>query len=90
MSHTFLQAHLKKWSEAIQSLQHAIRGYPTSADLWEVLNHHLLVYDFLISQVFVLFENVSVIVLSLTFFDVHNYADVRSCLWTNGNVYRCT
>ncbi|KAH6780547.1 Tetratricopeptide repeat superfamily protein [Perilla frutescens var. hirtella] len=33
----YLQAHLKKWSEAIQSLQHAIRGFPTSADLWETL-----------------------------------------------------
>lgn len=33
----YLQAHLKKWSEAIQSLQQAIRGYPTSADLWETL-----------------------------------------------------
>ncbi|KAL0375668.1 UNVERIFIED_CONTAM: Tetratricopeptide repeat protein SKI3 [Sesamum calycinum] len=28
-------AHKKKWSEAIQSLQHAIRGFPMSPDLWE-------------------------------------------------------
>ncbi|KAM0061737.1 putative tetratricopeptide-like helical domain superfamily [Helianthus debilis subsp. tardiflorus] len=33
----FLQVHQKKWSEAVQSLQQAIRGYPTSADLWEAL-----------------------------------------------------
>ncbi|XP_027362032.1 tetratricopeptide repeat protein SKI3 isoform X2 [Abrus precatorius] len=33
----FLQVHQKKWSEAVQSLQHAIRGYPTCADLWERL-----------------------------------------------------
>lgn len=33
----FLQVHQSKWSEAVQSLQHAIRGYPTSADLWEAL-----------------------------------------------------
>ncbi|KAF5747268.1 tetratricopeptide repeat protein 37-like [Tripterygium wilfordii] len=26
-----------KWSEAVQSLQHAIRGYPTSAESWEAL-----------------------------------------------------
>ncbi|KFK42085.1 hypothetical protein AALP_AA2G209100 [Arabis alpina] len=33
----YLQVHQKKWSEAVQSLQHAIRGYPTNADLWEAL-----------------------------------------------------
>ncbi|GFP89520.1 tetratricopeptide repeat protein 37 [Phtheirospermum japonicum] len=33
----YLQAHQKKWSEAVQSLQHAIRGFPTCADLWETL-----------------------------------------------------
>ncbi|KAK6277550.1 hypothetical protein POUND7_017873 [Theobroma cacao] len=33
----FLQVHQKKWSEAVESLQHAIRGYPTSPDLWEAL-----------------------------------------------------
>ncbi|KAM7465939.1 hypothetical protein LguiB_013501 [Lonicera macranthoides] len=33
----YLQVHQKKWSEAVHSLQHAIRGYPTSADLWEAL-----------------------------------------------------
>ncbi|XP_066384394.1 tetratricopeptide repeat protein SKI3-like isoform X2 [Miscanthus floridulus] len=33
----YLQVHQRKWSEAIQSLQHAIRGYPTCADLWEAL-----------------------------------------------------
>ncbi|XVE56309.1 hypothetical protein DITRI_Ditri03aG0228300 [Diplodiscus trichospermus] len=33
----FLQVHQKKWSEAVQSLQHAIRGYPSSPDLWEAL-----------------------------------------------------
>ncbi|GLU00145.1 hypothetical protein SLE2022_175370 [Rubroshorea leprosula] len=32
-----LQIHQNKWSEAVQSLQHAIRGYPTSADMWEAL-----------------------------------------------------
>lgn len=32
----FLQVHQKKWSEAVHNLQQAIRGYPTSADLWEV------------------------------------------------------
>ncbi|KAL6642741.1 hypothetical protein ACP70R_020922 [Stipagrostis hirtigluma subsp. patula] len=33
----YLQVHQRKWPEAIQSLQHAIRGYPTCADLWEAL-----------------------------------------------------
>ncbi|BAU00867.1 hypothetical protein VIGAN_10250300 [Vigna angularis var. angularis] len=33
----FLQVHKKKWSEAVQSLQHALRGYPTCANLWEAL-----------------------------------------------------
>ncbi|XP_015936190.1 tetratricopeptide repeat protein SKI3 isoform X1 [Arachis duranensis] len=33
----FLQVHQKKWSEAVQNLQHAIRGYPTCAELWEAL-----------------------------------------------------
>lgn len=33
----YLLVHFKKWSEAVQSLQHAIRGYPTCADLWETL-----------------------------------------------------
>ncbi|GER43136.1 tetratricopeptide repeat protein [Striga asiatica] len=33
----YLQVHQKKWSEAIQSLQHAIRGFPTCFDLWEAL-----------------------------------------------------
>ncbi|KAJ1388379.1 Tetratricopeptide-like helical domain superfamily [Sesbania bispinosa] len=33
----YLQVQQKKWSEAVQSLQHAIRGYPTCADLWEAL-----------------------------------------------------
>lgn len=32
----YLQLHHKKWSEAVQSFQHAIRGYPTSPHLWEV------------------------------------------------------
>ncbi|KAL9238058.1 hypothetical protein vseg_012534 [Gypsophila vaccaria] len=32
-----LLVHQKKWSEAVQSLQHAIRGYPSCADLWEAL-----------------------------------------------------
>lgn len=32
----YLQLHQKKWSEAVQSFQHAIRGYVTCADLWEV------------------------------------------------------
>lgn len=33
----YLQVHQKKWSDAIQSLQHSIRGYPTCSDLWEAL-----------------------------------------------------
>ncbi|OUZ99531.1 Tetratricopeptide repeat-containing domain [Macleaya cordata] len=33
----YMQAHQKKWTEAVQSLQNAIRGYPTCADLWETL-----------------------------------------------------
>lgn len=32
----YLQLHQNKCSEAVQSLQHAIRGYPTSPILWEV------------------------------------------------------
>lgn len=53
----FLQLHQKKWSVAVQSLQHAIRGYPTSADLWEVCTLpserlHPLLYFFLIEFLF--------------------------------------
>lgn len=33
----YLQVHLNNWSEAVPCLQHSIRGYPTSADLWEAL-----------------------------------------------------
>ncbi|KDP36716.1 hypothetical protein JCGZ_08007 [Jatropha curcas] len=33
----YLHLHHTRWSEAVQSLQHAIRGYPTCADLWEAL-----------------------------------------------------
>ncbi|KAF8014969.1 hypothetical protein BT93_H0690 [Corymbia citriodora subsp. variegata] len=33
----YLQVHQKKWSEAVPSLQHAIRGHPTCSDLWEAL-----------------------------------------------------
>ncbi|XP_068652735.1 tetratricopeptide repeat protein SKI3 [Aristolochia californica] len=33
----YMQVHQKKWSEAVQSLQHAIRGYPSCSDLWEAL-----------------------------------------------------
>ncbi|KAF9626718.1 hypothetical protein IFM89_038892 [Coptis chinensis] len=33
----YLQVHQKNWSEAVQSLQNAIRGYPTCGDLWEAL-----------------------------------------------------
>ncbi|PKU77719.1 tetratricopeptide repeat protein SKI3 [Dendrobium catenatum] len=33
----YLQIYHKKWEEAVQSLQHAIRGYPACADLWEAL-----------------------------------------------------
>ncbi|KAK2988160.1 hypothetical protein RJ640_020642, partial [Escallonia rubra] len=33
----YLQVHQQKWTEAVHSLQHAIRGYPTSAVLWEAL-----------------------------------------------------
>ncbi|KAL8152081.1 hypothetical protein V2J09_021889 [Rumex salicifolius] len=33
----YLLVHQKKWFEAVPNLQHAIRGYPTCADLWEAL-----------------------------------------------------
>ncbi|CAI0463768.1 unnamed protein product [Linum tenue] len=33
----YLHLDQKRWSEAVQCLQHAIRGYPASADLWEAL-----------------------------------------------------
>ncbi|XP_052201463.1 tetratricopeptide repeat protein SKI3 isoform X2 [Diospyros lotus] len=33
----YLQVYQKKWSEAVPSLQQAIRGYPICADLWEAL-----------------------------------------------------
>ncbi|PKI54726.1 hypothetical protein CRG98_024926 [Punica granatum] len=33
----YLQVHKKKWSEAVPSLQSAIRGYPSCTDLWEAL-----------------------------------------------------
>ncbi|KAL1815719.1 hypothetical protein ACET3Z_018293 [Daucus carota] len=37
-----LQFYQKKYSEAVQNLQHAIRGYSTSADLWELSRHALI------------------------------------------------
>lgn len=33
----YLQVHQKRWSEAVPSLQQAIRGHPTCSDLWEAL-----------------------------------------------------
>ncbi|KAJ9186264.1 hypothetical protein P3X46_001862 [Hevea brasiliensis] len=33
----YLHVHHCRWSEAVRNLQHAIRGYPTCADLWEAL-----------------------------------------------------
>ncbi|XP_041022054.1 tetratricopeptide repeat protein SKI3 isoform X4 [Juglans microcarpa x Juglans regia] len=33
----YVQLHQNKWSEAVQCLQYAIRGYPTCADLWQAL-----------------------------------------------------
>eukprot|EP01018_Ginkgo_biloba_P009368 Gb_35868 [translate_table: standard] len=33
----YIQVHQKKWSDAVGYLQHAIRGYPACADLWEAL-----------------------------------------------------
>ncbi|KAI4366241.1 hypothetical protein MLD38_022139 [Melastoma candidum] len=33
----YLQLNQKSWPEAVQSLQHGIRGYPACADLWEAL-----------------------------------------------------
>ncbi|KAF5462290.1 hypothetical protein F2P56_018311 [Juglans regia] len=33
----YVQLHQNKWSEAVLCLQYAIRGYPTSADLWQAL-----------------------------------------------------
>lgn len=44
----YLQLHQNKCSDAVHSLQHAIRGYPTSAHLWEVLIHaHFVVIVYL-------------------------------------------
>ncbi|CAM8985824.1 unnamed protein product [Rhodiola kirilowii] len=50
----YFQVHQKKWSEAVQSLQHAIRGYPTSADLWESYGRAI---DLENSRVFALVES---------------------------------
>ncbi|KAH9287903.1 hypothetical protein KI387_032020, partial [Taxus chinensis] len=33
----YTQVNQRKWSDAVGSLQHAIRGYPACADLWEAL-----------------------------------------------------
>ncbi|PKA60385.1 putative UDP-N-acetylglucosamine--peptide N-acetylglucosaminyltransferase SEC [Apostasia shenzhenica] len=33
----YLLIHHKKWEDAVQNLHHAIRGYPTCADMWEAL-----------------------------------------------------
>lgn len=35
----YLLVHHRKWQEAVQSLQYAIRGFPACADLWEALGH---------------------------------------------------
>lgn len=75
-----LQAHQGKWSEAVQSLQHAIRGFPTCADLWEVLSWCLL-SRFLMGCCF----------LVLTLFSSScAFAGLGSCLRANGHVYCCS
>ncbi|GAB2271736.1 hypothetical protein Dimus_006566 [Dionaea muscipula] len=33
----YLLVNQKRWSEAVPNLQHAIRGFPSSSDLWEAL-----------------------------------------------------
>ncbi|GLJ53491.1 hypothetical protein SUGI_1141270 [Cryptomeria japonica] len=33
----YIKVNQRKWSDAVGSLQHAIRGYPICADLWEAL-----------------------------------------------------
>lgn len=33
----YIQVQQRKWSDAVGSIQHAIRGYPTCPDLWEAL-----------------------------------------------------
>lgn len=48
------QVHQRRWSEAVQSLQHAIRGFPACADLWEVCyltSHSSSIFDFLILNI---------------------------------------
>lgn len=40
----YVQLHQNKWSEAVQCLQHAIRGYPTCADLWQVCLLHYSIH----------------------------------------------
>ncbi|KAK8989118.1 hypothetical protein V6N11_030484 [Hibiscus sabdariffa] len=37
--------HQKQWSEAVQSLQYAIRGYPTSPELWAALTAAIKSYS---------------------------------------------
>eukprot|EP00250_Pteridium_aquilinum_P005930 c15945_g1_i1 orf=480-5567(-) len=33
----YIQVRRKEWSDAAKNLQHAVRGYPTCADVWEAL-----------------------------------------------------
>lgn len=33
----YIQVRRKEWSDAVRNLQHAVRGYPTCADVWEAL-----------------------------------------------------
>ncbi|KAH6558445.1 hypothetical protein KP509_1Z063400 [Ceratopteris richardii] len=33
----YIQVSRKEWTEAVKNLQHAVRGYPASPDLWEAL-----------------------------------------------------
>lgn len=69
-----MQVHQKKWSEAVQSLQQAIRGYPTSADLWEVGS--------LTSEISIMSSYVWSLLLLTPQFSLLLLIGLRSCLST--------
>ena len=72
------QVHQKKWSEAVQCLQHAIRGYPACADLWEVYGVWSILRLCLGNCLVICFFNV----------DCH-FSGSRSFIPSFGQVYSC-
>lgn len=77
----YLHLHHYKSSQAVHSLQHAIRGYPTSPDLWEV-STYLITST---TSFYFIFPDV----ISLFFFIFPLCIGSGSCLPASWHVYCC-